>query len=219
MEEKPEVEIVLGDLHVGHPYSRWKEAVECLATLDREYRIFAIYFAGDTLELAYAHEFGDEKQLQYEYDGFFQQLRDEGLASRCVFLVGNHDSSLDVLPSAHEFVVAEYAWLYCITFHVLILHGHGIGYERLASQYGRSAEALRQLRKQLIKRPPRDLPKLAKKDFFITGHFDIPVRDLAARVVGLGSWVGNLEREYRGYYAIIQPDVCDAPIVLRKYRQ
>jgi UDP-2,3-diacylglucosamine pyrophosphatase LpxH len=218
MEKGAEVEVVLGDLHVGHPQSKWRQAVEWLATLDAQYRVFAFYFAGDTLELAYAHEFGEAASLQPEYDRFFQRLRDMGLAARCVFLLGNHDSSLEVLPSSHDFVVAQYAWLFCQTFHVLILHGHGVGYTRLASAYGRSAEALRQLRQRLATKPLASLPTLGKRDWLVTGHFDVPVRDLLGRVVGLGSWVGDLNRDDRGYYAILQPNTSDAPIVLKKYQ-
>jgi len=212
-----EVEVVLADLHVGHPESGWQVAVDCLVDLDEQYQIFAIYFAGDTLEMAYAHEFGGVSALQGEYDRFLQRLKAEGLAGRCVFLLGNHDSSLEVLPSAHEFLVAEYAWLFCQTFHVLIIHGHGVGYERVANSFGRSARALSQLRARLETGPPRRLPSLSRADWLVTGHFDIPVRNLAERVVGLGAWVGDLDRDDRGYYAVIDPVAINAPISLHKY--
>lgn len=168
--------------------------------------------------MAYAHEFGGAQELQTEYNQFFQALREQNLASRCVFLLGNHDSSLKAQPSAHEFVVTEYAWLFCQTFRVLIHHGHCTGYERMASAYGRSAEALRRLRARLESDKTGWLPPLGDKDWMITGHFDIPVRDLPRRVVGLGSWVGDLTRSNRGYYALIHPEARDAPVVLRKYR-
>ncbi len=88
----------------------------------------------------------------------------------------------------------------------------------MASAYGRSAEALRRLRARLESDKTGWLPPLGDKDWMITGHFDIPVRDLPRRVVGLGSWVGDLTRSNRGYYALIHPEARDAPVVLRKYR-
>jgi hypothetical protein len=217
MAEKTEVEVVLADLHVGHPQSGWKAAVECLARLDEQYQVFAIYFAGDTLEMAYAHQFGGPSALQGEYTRFFRGLETEGLAGRCIFLQGNHDSNFEVLPSAHEFLVLECAWLFCQNFHVLILHGHGIGYERVASSFGHSARALIQLRARLEKEQPGRLPCLSRADWLVTGHFDIPVRNLSERVVGLGSWVGDLNRDDRAYYGLIDPAAMNAAISLHKY--
>jgi hypothetical protein len=212
-----EVEVVLADLHVGHPHSGWEAAVDCLADLNKQYRVFAIYFAGDTLEMAYAHEFGGPFALQAEYERFFSRLSGEGLAGQCVFLQGNHDGSLEVLPSAYDFPVFEYAWLFCQTFHVLILHGHGIGYERAASSFGHSGRALGQLRARLENGQRRRLPPLSSADWLVTGHFDIPVRNLSERVVGLGSWIGDLGRDDRGYFALINSASVDAPISLHKY--
>jgi hypothetical protein len=231
-DQRREVEVIFADLHIGHPSSRWQTAISCLAQLLEKYRVFAIYFAGDTAELRFAHEaaLGKGKEaknanlaigwqtVQSAFDDFTERLARLGVDDRCVFITGNHDTRLELLPRSHGLVITQAARLDCDSYSVHVLHGHGLGLEAAAQRYEGGAAALRAVRERLERIPPPLMPRLCPADWLVIGHYGIGVCDVMSRVVGLGDWTGDLNNPVKACYAVVEPANAEAPVRLGRWR-
>jgi UDP-2,3-diacylglucosamine pyrophosphatase LpxH len=226
-----EVEVIFADLHVGDIDSHWREATHCLAQLLKKYRVFAVYFAGDTVELRYAHEAASAKHgqgttaelalgyqvVESEFDQFVGELQQLGVEKRCVLVTGNHDTHLELIPRAHALVIQETACLPLPGLDIYVLHGHGLGLERAVRQFGRGGAALRAVRQQLEEQPPPLVPRLSPTDWLVIGHYGVGVCDSLMRVVGLTEWKGNLRNPLKASYAVVEPAHTEAPVRLGRW--
>jgi hypothetical protein len=163
VETRREVEVVFADLHIGHPDSHWQRAITCLAQLVKRYRIFGVYFAGDTAELRFAEEAASRRDEHAQtlhlakgwqivgsaFDEFTGRLQRLGVENRCIFITGNHDTRLELLPESHGLTITQDAHLNCSSFSVHVLHGHGLGFEAAVQRCGPGAAALRCVRERL----------------------------------------------------------------------
>jgi hypothetical protein len=140
-----------------------------------------------------------------------------GVENRCVFITGNHDTRLELLPESHGLTITQDAHLDCSSFCVHVLHGHGLRFEAAVQRCGPGAAALPCVRGRLQRNPPLSMPNLCSADWLVVGHYGIGVCDVTSRMVGLGDWTGEFNNPMKASYAVIEPTSTEAPVRLDRW--
>lgn len=188
--------LVISDLHVGNPLSKWRDAVNILEQFCQKMNI--VVFAGDTFDLKYLNSHNsphNHHQILEEITLFKQFLHRSGTFHKSVFIQGNHDRPI----SARMFVQ-----LATSASHVFILHGHNLGAENIAKRSdwgGRTGEIIKN--KLIGGYGPSWAPYLTSKDWMIMGHSHVSYFRTHAKVIGLGCWMGDYSNPSVGTYVLI----------------
>ncbi len=199
------VDVIIGDIHVGNKYSRWRMLVEKLEQLEKRFDVETYVLAGDTFQVRKCE---NSQRLEEEKNKFLKAYNGKNKRlNKTIIVEGNHDPKdkieeimmtppltiEEVEDAVTEAIITTYAKLWCGNCYVYVLHGHNIGMEKNVNKVGRRAEALRLTKQDLIEKGTTWLRKgtIAEEDWLCLGHFEIPVCDLIGKVIGLSSWTAK----------------------------
>jgi predicted phosphodiesterase len=209
------MDLVFSDLHIGLPTSAWPELLDTLQQLFEQQTIDSIIFAGDTVDLTR----GDPQRIAQDFDTFCTRLDQMHLLSRVVFLHGNHDPTLERLPTHQPLTVRPAVLLRHPDTSLLILHGDGVGLETAMHHHPTTPAAFTAIKDTLASCPPLWLPQISTTDWLIAGHYTAPHLNPTTRTAGLSPWTHPLTDHWHGHYLAIQHHATLPPVTIHKYRR
>jgi len=198
---------ILGDLHIGAPQSKWRDAATLLRQLAPE--LDALILCGDTTEELnpYPETFSYMGRDRYALQAHIKQILEyfikqiSKVVNKVLFLRGNHDDRL----LNHYPLVEDYAVLQSRFGRVVILHGHQTNLSKYGLKYGWGVQAGRELKAHLELEHYCGI-KLAPTDYLILGHCHVAYSDTHAKVYSPGCWVGNYRNRNTGWYLLVDDE-------------
>jgi predicted phosphodiesterase len=209
------MDLVFGDPHIGLAASAWPDLLTTLQQLSQRHTIDSIILAGDTVDLTH----GDSQRIAHDFDTFCTGLQRLNLLRHTVFLHGNHDPTLERLPTHHTLTIRPAVLLRHPDTSLLILHGDGIGLETAMHHYPTTPAAFTAVKDVLTHHPPPWLPPITPTDWLIAGHYTAPHLNPTTRTAGLSPWTHPLTDHWHGHYLTIQHNATLPPVTIHKHRR
>lgn len=209
------MDLVFGDPHIGLPASAWPDLLTTLQRLAQRHTIDSLILAGDTVDLTH----GDPQRIAPDFDTFCTGLERLHLLRRTVFLHGNHDPTLERLPTHHTLTIRPAVFLRHSDTSLLILHGDGIGLETAMHHHPTTPAAFTAVKDTLIHHPPPWLPQITPDDWLIAGHYTAPHLNPSTKTAGLSPWTQPLTDHWHGHYLAIQHHATLPPVTIHRYKR
>ncbi|MFW9878294.1 MAG: metallophosphoesterase family protein [Candidatus Thorarchaeota archaeon] len=199
--------LVLSDLHLGNPESKWLDAAYLIKENINDLDI--IILNGDLTEefnpfpITRKSVHSDLELLNSNIHESLSEFRDiisENI-NKMVFLRGNHDHLIiNSLPIVENFAILQTKFK-----KIVIFHGHQTYLSQYGKRFGWGVEAGRRLKSRLDQEHYVGT-RLDTNDYIIVGHCHTAFFDNEAKIFSPGCWVGKYRNRNIGWYILINDE-------------